>query len=407
MWKMMKSLACWSGQVLIWILLASFLLFAVEYITCPVYRFPDPKPFQGAYLFNPYEGIDSTSWRKSNFQAQSRAWMGITSGRYNTNEVIDSIYRSLFYEVIAISDYQKINRYGLEKDSYIPVYEHGYGIFKNHQVLIGAKDVLWRDFPFYQTIHNKQHIINLLQEKGELIYIAHPRLRGGYKPSDMKYLTGYTGIEVLNYMRVSIAHWDSALSAGRPVTIMGNDDVHDIFNPDEVGFRCTYIYSGSLHGDSIIEALRMGRAYGADIYRPTGESFEIKREKAKNIPVLAAFELSGDTISVSFTEKPAYFRFIGQDGAELGRVADRTTATYVVQASDPYVRTEAVYPSGLILYLNPVFRYNGEDPWKMEAAVVDVFRTWLLRIIGFATLIFVFLNVYWLRNRYRRKHKNV
>ncbi len=405
--RTIKKVFGWLFKIVIWGFFAFLLIVAVQYITCPVYRFPDPQPFKGGHLFNPYEGIDSSSWRKSNFQAQSYAWLGVTSGRYNTNEIIDSIYQSLFYDVITISDYQKINKYGMEKNAYIPVYEHGYGVFKNHQVLIGAKEVLWKDYPFYQTIHNKQHILNLLQDKGELIYIAHPKLRGGYKPSDMKYLTGYNGIEVLNYMRVSIAHWDSALSAGKPVTIMGNDDVHDIFNPDEVGFRCTYIYSQSLHGDSVVDALRKGRSYGADIYRPTGESFEVKREKAKQIPVLSSFNLDGDTISVSITKKPAYFRFIGQDGIELARVEDSISASYIVKPSDTYVRTEAIYTSGLILYLNPVFRYEGRNPWKMEAAQVDVYRTWMLRIVGFSTLIFIILIVYFFRKRFRQNRRNV
>jgi hypothetical protein len=245
-----------------------------QYITCPIYRFPDPAPFTGRKIFNPYAGLDSNFWRKANFQVQSYAWGGLTDGRKNTNEVIDSVYRYLSYDIIATSDYQRINRWGIEKESFIPVYEHGYGFFKNHQVLLGSKKVNWADFPVFQNIHHKQHILNLLRNNNELVYIAHPGLRGGYKPEDMKYLTGYDGLEVLNYVIVSEAHWDSALSAGKYVTIMGNDDSHDVRQPLEVGHRCTYIYSPSLHGDSIIAALKQGRAYGADIFRTGDETME-------------------------------------------------------------------------------------------------------------------------------------
>ncbi|MBU2649730.1 MAG: hypothetical protein KKA81_02240 [Bacteroidetes bacterium] len=393
----------WPAIFLGWVFLAVFLIIAVQYITCPVYIFPEPKPFSGEHWFNPYEGTDSLHWRKSNFQAQSRAWLGITSGRYNTNETIDSIYRSLYYDVIAISDYQKVNDYGAGKDTYIPVYEHGYGVFKNHQVVIGARQVLWRDYPLYQTIHQKQHILEMLRDKGDLVYIAHPKLRGGYKPSDMKYLTGYTGIEVLNYMRVSTEHWDAALSAGKPVTILGNDDVHDIFNPDEVGFRCTYIYSPSLNGDSIIAALRAGRAYGADIYRPTGESMETKREKAAHIPVITHARLYNDTLQVGVIQTASFIRFIGQDGKVLAEVPGAESAKYAVQPEDTYVRTEISYPSGLVLMLNPVFRYDGVDPWKQETIRIDYFRTWVLRVLGFSTLIFIILNIILLRRRFRKK----
>ena len=126
-----------------------------------------------------------------------------------------------------------------------------------------------------------------------------------------------------------------------------------------------------------------------------------------NIPVLSSFELIDDTIVFSITKKPAYYRFIGQNGTELARVKDTILASYVIQPSDTYIRTEVIYPSGLILYLNPVFRFDGQDPWTMEAAEVNVYRTWLLRIVGFSTLIFIILNVYYFKKKFRQKSRNV
>ena len=171
-------------------------------------------PFKGDKIFNPYQGVDSNYWRKSNFQVQSAAWFGITDGSENSNQAIDSFYNYLDYDVIGISDYMKINEYKKDIDPYIPLYEHGYNIWKRHQVCLGADKVNWHDYVFHQSIHHKQDIINRLRDEAELIIIAHPNYEGGYKARDFRYLTNYDGIEILNYFRQSIEHWDTALSVG-------------------------------------------------------------------------------------------------------------------------------------------------------------------------------------------------
>ncbi len=90
---------------------------------------------------------------------------------------------------------------------------------------------MWKDYPLFQTIHNKQHIINLLKKSSELVYIAHPKLWNGYPIEEIELLSNYDGIEVLNNYGKSIKHWDAALSPGKYVTILGNDDAHDVSNP--------------------------------------------------------------------------------------------------------------------------------------------------------------------------------
>jgi hypothetical protein len=389
-------------KVILFVLLVAVLLVLFQYLTCPVYRFPEPKPFSGAKYFNPYSEADSSFWRRANFQVQSHAWGGLTDGRKNTNEIIDSVYRLLSYDIIATSDYQRINRWGSEKESFIPVYEHGYGLFKNHQVLLGSRKVSWADFPIYQNLNNKQHILNILRENNELVYIAHPGLRYAYAPGDMKYLTGYDGIEVLNYVIVSEAHWDSALSAGKYVTIMGNDDSHDVSRPLEVGHRCTYIYSSSLKGDSIVSALKKGRAYGADIFRTPDENMDEKASKAKKIPRLEAVTISGDTLRVAVNREAQLFRFIGQGGKVMKISEGGMDAQYVIKAQDSYIRTEIVFPDLDMFYLNPVIRYDGTFPSNPPLAVIDKTRSWIFWIISWATVVFLSINMFILRKKWRR-----
>jgi hypothetical protein len=394
-WRMIRFLL----KLILYFLIALFLVVTVEYLISPVYIFPEPVAFSGRQLFNPYDGIDSNYWRKGNFQIQSEAWGGITDGRKNTNEAIDSIYGLLGYDIITTSDYQKINRHGEGSDIYIPVYEHGYGIHKNHHVMIGADKVIWTDYPVFQTMHHKQHMVNILRPTCELVFIAHPKLRLGWAAEDMTWLTNYDGIEVLNGYRVSIEHWDAALSAGKNVRILADDDAHDISNINEVGRYCTFIYSPVLTGDGIVDAMRDGKAFGASIYRVWGEPMDEKIKKANSLPKLTKVELNGDTLTVAVNKTAAIFRFIGQEGVVLDSAMNTGEARYQIKESDTYVRTEIHFPNQTAYYLNPVIRYDGGDPWNHEFARIDTVRTWVLRIVGFATLIFVLLNIYYLRKR--------
>ncbi len=386
-------------KALLLFIILLILIFTLKYLTAPYYIFPEPQPFSGEQFFNPYEGIDSNYWRKGNFQIQSQAWGGVTDGRKNTNEAIDSIYGLLEYDIIATSDYQKINKHGEDRDTYIPVYEHGYGIYKNHHVMIGADRVVWKDYPFIHTLHHKQHMMNTLRPTCELIFIAHPRYAGGWVPDDMTWITNYDGIEVLNGFRVSLPHWDAALSSGKNMRILADDDAHDISNINEVGNYATLIYSPVLHGDSIVSAMKAGRAFGASIYRVWGEPMDEKIEKAINLPKLSKVEMKGDTLTVAVNKMSTKFRFIGQGGKVLDSVLNTMEARYVISENDTYVRTEIMFPNFTAYYLNPVIRYDGGDPWAHELARIDPVRTWVLRIVGFATLIFIFVNIYYLRKR--------
>ena len=398
-----RGFILYLGKMLVFILGVALFTVIYQYLTCPVYTFPAPGRFEGPVLYNPYQAVEGNFWRRANFQIQSYAWGGLTDGRNNSNRAIDSVYRILGYDIVATSDYQKINRWGAGHESYIPVYEHGYGLFKNHQVLLGAERVNWRDYPLFQTRHNMQHIINILQKNNELVYIAHPKLRNGYKPDDMKYLTGYDGLEVLNYVKMSVEHWDSALSAGRYVTVMGNDDAHDISRLLEIGHRCTYIHSVSLDGDSIMAALKLGKAYGADIHRELDETLDEKAAKARNIAYLDHIRLRGDTIEVQMNRMAKEFRFVGQGGIVKARVGDSETARYIFTEEDTYIRTEVTFADNNTFYFNAVVRTDGSVPANPLLAKVDPLRSWIFWILGWSTLGFILYNIYYLRKRYRKE----
>lgn len=395
------------AKTLLYLLLIPLTFFAIKYITCPIYKFKPPHPFTGDIFYNPYQHYDSNHWKKANFQIQSYAWKGITSGRGNTNEVIHNVYKNLSYDIIATSDYQKINRYREDKPDYIPVYEHGYGIKKSHQVLLGAQKVLWIDYPLFQSIHNKQHILNLLKKENELVYIAHPKLWNAYSLKEMELLSNYDGIEVLNNYGISLEHWDAALSSGKYVTIIGNDDAHDIYNPNELGRHCTFINSPTLTREDIIKSLELGKSFGASTYLHFNEPLAHKIERLKVLQKLKKFEIISDTIFLEVDSIPEEIKFIGQGGKIHKKINHSNKVFYVLKDSDTYIRAEIKFSYKHIYFLNPVCRTNELKPPGQSLPEIDIYRTFILRIVGFSSLIFLLINIIFIRKKLKtRKESN-
>lgn len=360
------------------------------YLSAPIYRFDEPKPFSGPNIYNPYQDMNPDNWKRYNFQVQSLAWGGLTDGRKNSNELIDSVYSLLGYDYVATSDYQKINYHNSEKESFIPTYEHGYGLFKTHQVCIGAKNVLWRDYPFFQSLSMKQHIIGELSDDCDLLVLAHPLLRNGYKVSDFKYLSGYQQIEVLNNLRVSLEHWDTALSNGHRVYIIGDDDAHDVLNIRDVGRRFTMINAPDLKKENIISALDKGNSYGMEIYRWENETLNKKAERLKKIPHLLRADLVQDTFFVESSARADSIMFIGQNGKILKKQKRVSKLYYIIKPNDTYVRTEFHFPQKTFIYLNPITRYDKNND-RQQLAKIDNQQTWLYRVIFGVVLILILI----------------
>jgi len=389
------------GRLILYFIALLLFIVAIQYAICPIYNFPEPEPFTGEKFYNPYQNLDKNSWYLGNFQIQARAWGGVTGGRKNSSEKIYEIYEKVGYTAVGISDYQKINRYGINFESFIPVYEHGYGIKKNHQVLLGARKVLWRDYPFGQNLNHKQHILNLLRPHNDLVYIAHPSFVHGYAPDDMTYLNNYDGIEVLNGFRISTDHWDEALSAGKYVTILSDDDAHDISNLNEVGRYCTVINASGPEGEALVSSLQRGNSFGADLGRPLGETLEEKINRIKNLPVLQKVDLKGDTILIKVSKQADEILFIGQRGKILSSQKSSSSAFYKIQPEDTYVRAAIVFPGAVRYLLNPIVRYNDEDPFDSPLATVNHFKTWLQRFL----IVAIVFGMIILRTKIKRRKK--
>ncbi len=397
-------------RILLYAFSGILILELLIYLMAPLYDFPVPQPFSGEKIYNPYEGMDSTYWKKVNFHFHVHAWGGLTSGRNNTVVDFWKTYKMLGYDIPCISDYQHINTFNKDSIFYIPAYEHGFGLRKKHQLLIGARTVLWLDYSLFQDMNHKQYILNCLHDQNEMVAIAHPDWEGGYSLNDMKYLSNYQLIEVLDNNWRSVPQWDAALSSGHPAFIIGDDDAHDIHNPYQIGRCCTFINSPTLCSVDIINAVKKGNAFGADVYMSNGETFDQKAKRARMIPVLQSAEVHNDTLRIKVSKTAIKFVFIGQNGKIKKMVRFTDQAWYKIKPEDTYIRTQIMFFNhyggpGTVFYMNPVFRYNGVQPVNEIRAEINYPRTWILRLLAIPSLLVLVILVFY-RQHKKAKKKN-
>jgi hypothetical protein len=341
------------------------ILIALPYLRPPVYDFPAPRPFSGSAFVNPYANLQGT-WQRANLHAHGRAWGGLSNGRQSSLDVVRK-YRSMGYAVPGISNYQQIAaHHGVPT---IPLYEHGYNIYKHHQLAIGAHRVTWFDLLLWQSRSHQQFIINQVASTADLVALAHPPSRDAYSSEDLSQLTGYHLLEIVNGPFRSEEPWDAALSSGHPVWALGNDDSHDITNPRRTGGAWTMIDAASPDTADIVGALRAGRAY--TVMR-TNESASVVDTS------LSGVEFADGTLSVTCAGDPSTFIFIGQDGAVRRTVKNALHAEYTFEPRDTYIRTVIRSPR-TSMYLNPVFRYDGRTV-PAPVATIDTASTWVMRL---------------------------
>ncbi|RPI15914.1 MAG: hypothetical protein EHM58_13085 [Ignavibacteriae bacterium] len=369
-------------KIALYFLIVLLALSLIPYFTTPVYDFPDRVPFTGNKLYNPYSGIQNGKWLKANYHAHSFAWAGFTNGRDNINNEMKERYSSLNYDIISISDYMKINTFMSNDKNYLPVYEHGFGFTKNHQLVIGAETVNWTDYPYYQNIDHKQKTLKEIKKADNIIVLVHPHLRNAYCKEDFKYLTGYDCIEVANQnFGCADDYWDAALSSGYPVFCMADDDSHHSVNYCDIGRCYTMINvdSGSSPAQ-IIQSLKNGRTIAVDLNTDNKQSFEILKSCSSNTPALENFITNDSSFTLKLSKNVSGIIFTGQGGIMKATVLNANTASYQFLPSDTYIRTTVICSDGSKLYLNPVLRYSGSQLPVYSASVNDS-----------ATLIFRFI----------------
>lgn len=400
-------------KYLLYLVIAFVALLIAMNIFVPFYVFDEPVPFHGDYLHNPYQDIDSTYWKCCNFHGHTRQYGGVTNGRNNGNAVYDSMYRLFGYDHVGISDYNKVNGYENGRDpGFIPGYEHGYNVWKTHQVCLGTKKVRRIDYFFYQTLSHKQHMLNRLGEQNRVVAVAHPSfVDGSYNIRDMKYLSNYKVLEVLNGFVNSPEHWDMALSNGHLVYLIADDDTHDVLKVNDIALRITYLNAKDNDANQLYDALLSGKSVGVDFDLDRQEKMDHKVERFKrDIPYLNSAKLTGDVFTVSVTKPIRKAEFIGQGGSVLKsdwhENADKVfCASYQIQPSDQYVRTVLTFFDGTTMWLNPVTRHESSIIEKQRLDHISYLWTAALWTIYIGIILLIIKTLQKIRpSCFRRKY---
>jgi hypothetical protein len=352
-----------------------------QFLFCPRFNFQEPTSFSGPNIYNPYAKADSSHWKKANLHAHSDAWHGLTNG-HGTAEDIWKAYDSLGYAFHSVSEYHAIDKFQAGSPNYIPAYEHGYNVKKTHYQVLGAEKITWLDYIMPQTLWNKQWLLNKLSQNSEtLVVLNHPAIRSGFSTSDLQYLGGYRCMEVLNPAAQSFDHWDAALSAGKPVFIVGNDDIHNVFKTSSLGRFCTVVNVKEVNKANLFTALRTGNSYGMALMKVEGETLAQKAERISNAPQLISLQVVHDSISLQMSKTADDITFIGKNGLQLAKVSSSSRAGYLMRPGDEYVRAVMSYADGTSLYLNPVFRYS-EIPFRETGTTINSSATLFFRFLG-------------------------
>ena len=351
---------------LIWLVISQFFF-------CTIFEFKqNPKAFQGKKIYNPYANIKAANWEKCNFHAHANAWNGLTNGS-GSGADIHRVYDSLNYGVHCVSNYHLIDTVNAGQKNYVSAYEHGFNLMKTHQLVLGGTNVEWLEYLFPQTANNKQNILNYLSlDTNSLVILNHPALRNGYSDKELGRLTNFNCMEVLSPYGISEKQWDIVLSAGKPVFIVGNDDIHDIHNKEQVGRMATILNLQNTNQESVLSALKKGEGYGI-VLGKTQDPF--------NLPELKSLYLAKNSIQLKLTEKAQSIDFIGQNGKLLASFTDRKNVQYQLKTSDCYARAKITFENGTQIYLNPVF-YTQTSNFAQIQNPVNYTETLIFKLIG-------------------------
>lgn len=402
------------------VLFAFFLAFSLlvcwllvdQYLLCPRYSFADPHPFRGDKIINPYEGADFQDVSTANFHAHTKSWGGLTNGKGNSSDVWKR-YDSLGHTFHAVSQYHSIDTFNREKQNYVPVYEHGYNLKKTHQLVIGAKRIVWKDYIFPQTLHNKQFILHeMAKDTGNLVVLNHPAVRSGYDVNDLKLLHYYDHIELLNPSAQSISHWDTALTAGKKIFVLGNDDNHNIFNDNAIGRFTTLIFGASFDSKKMIDKMKKGQSVAVWLPQIHNETLANKRTKLHNLRSLfSGISVVDSMLAINLTKEIAEIRVIGNHGQLKLKQRNISSLSFPFSINDPYLRVELSTEDGTILYLNPIYRDAGDGDQGRNMMATNFIShdrsNPLMESFALASMIGLFVSVRYVRKRKKMSFKNM
>lgn len=333
-----------------------------------VYDFAEPRQFAGPDIYNPYHNLDTTSrWRRANFHAHTRV-----NGIFNECEFWpDSVYRayeSFDYDIIGISNHNKITHYPTTGECRMSIYEHGYNFLNYHLLVFGSERVWHFDnmLPLFASQH--QFIIDRLSRDADIMQINHPHRTPLLDRDVFKKIGGYQLVELTSTVAtIENEHWDWALSAGHYCHGILNDDMHRPNDSYNIAVRCSFLSLPDLSYPTVRQALLEGCFYSMRIPNYGQGDWERKREANSQLPYIKDIGLRDSTIYIEMSDVADSIKFIGSDHRVLHLVEASDTATYTMLHDDAYARIMVFYPEDAVIFTNAFARYDSsceESPYR-------------------------------------------
>lgn len=361
-------------KVIVKIVLIFVLLITLPYYRSVFYSLEKNQPFSGDTFYNPYEST-AGNWLKSNFHSHSKIAFGLTNGDNSIDEMLDT-YDSMNYDLPCLSNYNSLTKYP-ERKVTLNVYEHGMNLGFTHQLVFNTNTASKFDFPLFQFTGQKQFGINRLKTPDNLIALAHPSFKFGYSFDDLSYLKNYDLMEVVSHRASSIPYWDHALSSGKMVWAIGNDDSH---STDEggCGIAWTMVRVNDTTSDAFVHSLRNGNCYA------------VKGWKGIEMNELDFLEVDNGLYTLKMKHAADSITLFGDDGKLLASIVNSDQLTYQIKNSDTYVRAEVFetepWNTYTKFYINPVIRSNS-DTFHNQMVELDI--SWFKTISFLIVLIIV------------------
>lgn len=326
---------------------AGYLILAVVcvfYIQSPVFDFTTPEfDFNNTTFYNPYQNLrDSTPQYKINFHTHSKGKSGLFNG-LNSPKELKQAYDSLNYTYSYLSNYQSLEPLDKESAWFMPVYEHGYNIYKTHQLGIHTQKVVLFDYPLFQSLSQKQHIINQLQENSSFVTLNHATLLNGYTARELKQLSNFNALEIFSFYTNSTALWDSVLSTNFCAWGLANDDCHTLADVGKFGLCWNNIMAPSADSTGVLTALKLGAFTFA------------KGWVGKNLNKLQTLQVQGDSIFIDLLFPAEKLRIISTFGRVIHELSNTKSFSFRVDPTERYYRFEA-YNQHYKLFTNPIYR---------------------------------------------------
>jgi glutaredoxin-related protein len=358
------------------VLLSLFFLSTLPYYNTVFYSFVPNKPFSGNVFYNPYQDINR-EWIKANFHAHSELLLGLTNGD-NTMKQMFEKYDSLHYDLPCLSNYNSLTL-NHDRDFYTSVYEHGLNLGFTHQLVINSSTASMFDYPFFQFTSGKQYVINKLKTEDNLIALAHPSFKTGYGLDELEVLNNYDLMEVVSPRATSIEHWDKALTSGKIVWAIGNDDSHS--NLDEhCGVVWTMINVVKRDNNAVIESLKKGNCYA------TKGWFGQEMNELKSVTI------HDNKYQLELMQNADSITLFSDNGKVVATATNTNKISYNILSENSYVRAEIFeteeWNTYTKMYINPVLRtLNG----TIDVSIVKQQISWIKTIFFFTILVLIHL----------------